>query len=630
MNETKYKWAVAGDVNAFFGLMLDNIADLLLTIGLLAAVFNFPTSFAIGHMVPGTALGVLVGDLIFFWMALRLAKRTGRNDITAMPLGLDTPSTFGMVFFVLGPSFALGVEQLQGSGLSPEEITREAAIRTWHIGIWSIVMSGFFKTACAFGSSWIRKIIPRAGLLGSLAAIALVLISFLPFVEALHFPIVGMTALSIILVTLVARIGLPGKIPGALAALLVSGTVYYGMSGLGVLGGTPEGMNFNPTEALLPTDWLAVFRFQWLNWETFQEAAVYLPIVIPFALATVIGGIDCVESAAAAGDEYNTNRIIGVEAIATLVAGFCGGVIQTTPYIGHPAYKAMGGRAAYTLATALFVGGAGVLGYFGFLYWAIPKPTVFPILVFIGLEITAQSFKATPKRHYPAVSIACIPALAALVLIYTGDLQGQYTGLFFQMKQQATVQVENELTQYRQELTALAAAGHIDEEALAKLTPRLDKLTAGSQALGASVDQLGQYAQGNMETPPDEQGHSHPNGTAVKLQTLQMLAGGFIVTSMLWAAILAFIIDRRLYLAATFSLACAAFSLFGVIHSPYPSGKLVLGWSTLTDLPAAAAGQGPLYMMGAYVGMAVVLMICGAWQASNPDVVTEDLADSES
>ena len=43
----------------------------------------------------------------------------------------------------------------------------------------------------------------------------------------------------------------------------------------------------------------------------------------------------------------------------------CGGVIQTTPYIGHPAYKSMGGRAAYTLATALFVGGAGVIGYFG-------------------------------------------------------------------------------------------------------------------------------------------------------------------------------------------------------------------------------------------------------------------------
>ncbi|GAA4431887.1 permease [Bremerella cremea] len=575
MSDTKYKWAVAGDVNAFFGLMLDNIADLLLTIGLLATVFNFPTTFAIEHMVPGTAIGVLVGDLIFFWMALSLAKRSRRNDITAMPLGLDTPSTFGMVFFVLGPSFLFGIQDLQ---LTAEE----AAIRTWHIGIWSIVLSGIFKVGCSFCASSIRSIIPRAGLLGSLAAIALVLISFLPFVEAMHFPLVGMTALSIILVTLVARIHLPWNIPGAFAALAVSGTIYYVMYGLGMLGATPEGMNFRPEDALMPTGWLSAFHFQWLNWTSFMEAAAYLPIVLPFALGTVIGGIDCVESAAASGDEYNTNHIVGVEALATLIAGLCGGVIQTTPYIGHPAYKAMGGRAAYTLATAFFVGGAGVLGYFGYLYWAIPKPTVFPILVFIGLEITSQSFLATPRRHYPAVSIACIPALAAMVLIFMGDLQGQYTSMSFEMKGQISAMVE---------------AGHLDDE--------------GAKQMTALSDKLFNYSQGDIQSAPDEHGHSHPSETAVKMQTLRTLSGGFVLTGMLWAAILAYIIDRRLMMAAAFAGACAIFSLFGLIHSPFPSGKLVLGWD-VPDMPVSAAGQGPLYMMGAYLCMAVVLMVCAA------------------
>jgi AGZA family xanthine/uracil permease-like MFS transporter len=140
--------------------------------------------------------------------------------------------------------------------------------------------------------------------------------------------------------------------------------------------------------------------------------------VIPFALATVVGGIDCTESAAAVGDDYDTGQVIGIEAFATLVAALCGGVIQTTPYIGQPAYKAMGARAAYVLATALFVGSAGILGYFGYLYLVIPKVTVYPILVFIGLEITAQSFHATPQRHYPAVALACLPALAQLGLIF--------------------------------------------------------------------------------------------------------------------------------------------------------------------------------------------------------------------
>ncbi len=172
--------------------------------------------------------------------------------------------------------------------------------------------------------------------------------------------------------------------------------------------------------AVLPHEWTIVFQFGWVH--ALQDTLIYFPIVIPFALATVIGGIDCTESAAAVGDDYDTNQVIGVEAVATLAASLCGGVIQTTPYIGHPAYKAMGGRAAYTLATALFVGGAGLLGYFGYLYAVIPKATVLPILIFVGLEITAQSFRATKVSHYPALAIACLPALAQLVVIYMDKL----------------------------------------------------------------------------------------------------------------------------------------------------------------------------------------------------------------
>ncbi len=420
-NVTKQRvsWVGPGDVNAFFGLMLDNVADLLLTVGLLSTVFNFPTIFALRYMVPGTAIGVLVGDLLFFRMAVRLAKKTGRTDVTAMPLGLDTPSTFGMVFFVLGPSYLYALNQL---GLAPDE----AAAYSWRIGICSIVVSGLFKMICALGSGWIRRMVPRAGLLGSLAAVALVLISFLPLLEVLHFPVVGMTVLAIVLMTLIARIPAPGRVPGALAALLVGSLIFYTMQWLGLLHFDRDAMGGITSEAarsaLLPYEWLEVFRFQWLT--ALKDSMLYMPVVLPFALGTVIGGIDCTESAAAAGDEFPTNQVIAGEAIATLAAGLCGGVIQTTPYIGHPAYKAMGGRSAYVLATALFIGSAGLIGYFGFLYLIIPKPTVFPILIFIGLEITAQSFRATPKRHYAAVAIACVPALAFLALSFVDRLFG--------------------------------------------------------------------------------------------------------------------------------------------------------------------------------------------------------------
>jgi AGZA family xanthine/uracil permease-like MFS transporter len=527
VSSKKYRWAAPGDVNAFFGLMLDNIADLLLTVGLLAVAFEFPAEYALRNMIPGTAIGVLVGDLLFFWMALSLARRTGRDDITAMPLGLDTPSTFGMVFFVLGPAFLSAKEALpDGADLTL------AARHAWHIGICSIFISGLFKFVCALGSNWIRRVVPRAGLLGSLTAIALILITFLPLVEILEYPVVGFIALAIILTTLVAQVRLPFRVPGALGALLVGGTIFYLMRETGTLGHVSEQM-IKPEQALLPYEWLTVFRFEWIA--ALKDTVSYLPIVIPFALATVIGGIDCTESAAAAGDEYDTGQIIGVEAFATLVASLCGGVIQTTPYIGHPAYKAMGGRAAYTLATALFIGGAGLVGYFGYMYVVIPKVTVYPILMFVGLEITAQSFRATPQRHYAAVALACVPALAALAWIYIGKT-------------------------------------------------------------GIDVDAL-------------EQGPLRR-----ELQTVRILANGFIVTSLVWASAMAAIVDRRLSLAAVYFAIGALCATFGVIHSPLAGGPVFLPWQLEPEVFFTVLR----YTCG-YAAVAVMLLVWDWWHQRRED-----------
>jgi AGZA family xanthine/uracil permease-like MFS transporter len=521
-DQHRYRWATSGDINAFFGLCLDNLAGLVLTVSLLAAVFDFPAEFALGHLVPGTAVGVVVGDLLFTWMAFRLAKRTGRTDVTAMPLGLDTPSTFGMVFFVLGPAFRSGLD----SGLAEAEAARHA----WHIGMCSIVASGFFKLACAPLAGSIRRIVPRAGLLGSLAAIALALITFLPILEIMTSPLVGLVSLGIILATLTARIPFPLRIPGALAALLVGGGIQYLGGWTGFIPGTGSHVAIDPSAALWPTEWLRALRLEWL--EAWSDTVRYLPIVIPFALGTIVGGIDCTESAAAAGDEYDTGRIIAVEGIATVIAGACGGVIQTTPYIGHPAYKAMGGRAGYTLATAVFIGTAGLTGSFAWLYQAIPGPAILPILVFIGLEITAQSFHATPQRHYPAVAIACVPALAALAKIETDKL-----------------------------------------------------LAAGALPAGPLV---------------------------AELFSIRLLAAGFIVTSLIWAGMVAALIDRHLRAAAGWCLAACGLTFCGVMHSPFADGRLFFPWA-IGQLPAEAAGRGPFEIAVAY---ALLALLFSAWSAT--------------
>ncbi len=407
----KYQWATKGDVNAFFGLVLDNIAGMVLIVELLKT-WGIEPAFCLRHMLPGTAVGVLVGDGLFFIMALLLAKRTGNRSITAMPLGLDTPSIFGITLFVIGPAYQ--------SALASNNDPVASANIAWKIGICSLFISGIFKLFCAAGSNWARNTVPRAGLLGSLTAIALVLISFLPLLEVMAVPVVGMAALSIVLISLIGQVSLPWKMPGTVAALVVAGSIYYIMLLFGLV--HVPATQFQAADGLRPTEWMQAWSFEW--WASMGASVTYLPIVLPFAFATVIGGIDCTESAAAAGDHYNTGSVILVEAIATIAASLCGGICQTTPYIGHPAYKAMGGRAAYVLATAIVIGGGGLLGLYGYFYQFIPKAAVYPILIFIGLEITSQSFAATPKRHYAAVGLACVPALAFLAVNFVGQMFG--------------------------------------------------------------------------------------------------------------------------------------------------------------------------------------------------------------
>lgn len=528
MEQKRYHWAAAGDVNAFFGLMLDNIAGLVLLVSLLAGVFKFPVTFALAYMVPGTAIGVLVGDLLFFVLAFVYAKQTGKQNVTAMPLGLDTPSTFGMVFLVLGPAYAaaLGVE-----GATEQS----AAMAAWKIGMCAIFITGVVKAVLAFFSDWLHRVFPRAGLLGSLAAIAVVLIAFSQMPELAKNPIVGFASFAVVLATLIARQGLPFKIPGALGAVLVGTALAYLIYGIDSIGGLGITSPAEKLELVLfPTEWMMALRFEWFD--SFGATLPYLGFIIPFAIATVIGGIDCAESAASVGDEYKTSQVIGIEAIATLIAACCGGVIQTTPYIGHPAYKAMGGRAAYTLATALFVGGAGLVGYFGLMFQYIPKEAVLPILLFIGIEITAQSYHATPRRHYAALAVACFPAIAKMIVIFIG----QYRGVF-----------------------NFETANEFDVATVKSLDLRLN-----------------------------------------------VLAGGFILTSLIWASATTRIIDRRFSSAAIFFAIGGFFTLFGLMHSPLDGDKMFLPWQ-LFDSKITSVDQRNIAIQFAVAYLVMAAMMVG-------------------
>jgi AGZA family xanthine/uracil permease-like MFS transporter len=344
---------------------------------------------------------------------------------------------------------------------------------------------------------------------------------------------------------------LPAGIPGALAAVVIGTGIYYLLYGVGYVTDVElvekASQEFKP--AFMPQGWLEAFKFEWID--KFGATLPYLGFIVPFAVVTVVGGIDCAESAASVGDEYHTGTVIGVEAFATLLASICGGVIQTTPYIGHPAYKAMGGRAAYTLATALFVGGAGLLGYFGFLFLFIPKAAIFPILIFIGIEITAQSFHVTPKRHYAAIAVACLPAIAKLVVL--------------------------NITPY------VVALGFTFED------PKL-----ATSWLYANV-----------------------------------LAGGFIFTSVIWASATAKMIDRRYFTAGLYLALGGVFTLFGIMHSPLAGDQMFLPTSLMDEKLFDAAKLAAVRDFAiTYFVMAGIMFGLGALLKDEPVIDTDEQYDA--
>jgi adenine/guanine/hypoxanthine permease len=507
------RWYAPGDWNAFFGLALDNLTQLVILSGLLIGVFGFPADLVLRVMIPGTALGVLVGDLAYTWLAIRL-MRAGRHDVTAMPFGIDTPSLFGVVFGVLGPAMLL---------------TRDPAL-AWKIGMGVTVLMGALKLVLAFAGDWVRRAVPRAALLGSIAGVAILFIAFLPALKVWGDPLVGLVSLSIVLVALIGGVRMPWGVPGAFVAVLAGTAVFWARWLVQAAGGAGTTLLHAGATALglaLPWPTLA-----WVD--ALSATLPYLPLAFPFALATVVGGIDNTESAVAAGDEYRARDILLTEAVATMIAGTCGGVIQNTPYIGHPAYKAMGARAGYTLATGLVIGLGAALGVISLLVSLLPEAAVAPILIFIGLQITAQAFVASPARHAVAVALSFVPAVAAVVLIEANALLGS---------------------------VAKTAA---------------DLTGAGRTAFDA----------------------------------LLVVGNGFILTALFWGSALCAIADGRLRPAAAILAGAGVAALFGVIHSPLPSGAVFWPWSV--------ASAAPLQLAGGYGFAAALLLLLAGRAADRP------------
>ena len=385
----KLPWWVAGDTNAFFGLGLQHPGQRAGALRACAwAWCNIPGAEVFGVILPALGVQLLIGNVYYTYLARRLAAREGRTDVTAMPYGPSVPHMFIVVFVIMLPIY------LQTN----DPLTAWAAGLAWSFIIGIIVLIG------AFVGPFIRKYTPQAAMLGTLAGISIAFISMRPAAQMFEALWIALPVMVIILIGFFTDLKLPGNIPVGLAALLLGTAIAW----IGGYMSAPDVLTAARDVAIsLPT-----FDFARLG-QGLADVAPLLATAIPLGIYNFTEGMTNVESAAVAGDEYNLRAILAADGAGAIVGAAMGCPFPPAVYIGHPGWKAAGGRTSYSLASGVAIALLCFLGMFSLLGALLPLPAIVPILLYIGLLIGAQAFQEVPKAHCVAVVMAIIPNIAA-------------------------------------------------------------------------------------------------------------------------------------------------------------------------------------------------------------------------
>ena len=369
-----------GDIDGFLGLLVDNLSAFLLLIALNLYVVGMPASIVFGRILPGAAIGLLGGNIYYVFMAMRLAKSEGRDDVTALPCGV---SIVFVITYTMGIIFPLS------------KITGDPEL-AWKICLGANVIGAVICLIGAFIAPMLRKFLPSVSMLGALAGLAAMFIAGAGLKDVFANPVVGFSALAIILWGYVAGGKMPVKLPAGLLALIVGAI-------LAVLMGqtTVETSNIG---LYLPFPWILQ-----LGGDIITACTPYLAIIIPVAIINFISTLNNVESARTVGDNYNIRETMVVDACASFFGAVFGCCYPNCVFIGHPAYKRMGARHVYSLMNGIVLTLLAVFGMFGLINSIIPLAAVAPILIYVGMVNIEVAFTEVPKHHIPAAVIALLP-----------------------------------------------------------------------------------------------------------------------------------------------------------------------------------------------------------------------------
>jgi AGZA family xanthine/uracil permease-like MFS transporter len=385
----------SGDWNAFFGFGTNILVNMLVLTGLLRFVLKMPDALVFGRILPALGLMMCLSTMYYAFLAHRLARQTGRSDVCALPSGVSVPHMFVVTFVIMLPITLKTGDPTRG----------------WQAGLVWVFFQSFILMIGGVIAPYIRRITPRAALLGTLAGVSVTFISMRPALEMYMTPIIGIPCFAIILVAWFGGFRYPKNIPAGLVAIVAGMAIAWGSNlvGLGYGGLSVERLagsfaNFG-FSVPLPA-YSEVFS-------GFEFLGIILVTAIPFGIYDLVEAMDNVESAEAAGDSFPTTQVLTADGVVSLIGCLMGNPFINAVYIGHPGWKAMGGRIGYSAATGAMVIVLCWFGIIALLLSLVPVVAISPILLYIGMLIGAQAFQETPKSHAPVVVLALVPHLAA-------------------------------------------------------------------------------------------------------------------------------------------------------------------------------------------------------------------------
>ncbi len=522
------------DAEGFFGLMVDNLVQYILIVILLTSLVGLQREFVISSVLPAVAISLIIGNLYYAWLAQRLSAATGRKDVTALPYGINTISVFAFIFLVMIPAKLLA----QSQGATPQE----AALVAWRVGVAACFLSGIIELLGSFVAEKIRKATPRAALLTSLAGIAVAFLCMDFAARCFAYPLVALLPLGVLLFTLLSRTKLPLGIPGvglALALGMFAAWLLFaaGFGGETSVSGPAVGKALGDVGFYLPVpvvgDLVAGLSDPLMR-------SVLIPVVLPMGLYNILGSLQNIESAEAAGDPYPTGPCLAVNGAGSIAASLFGSCFPTTIYIGHPGWKGMGARGGYSVINGAFYALVSLVGLSSLVVAMVPVEAAGVILIWIGLVMTSQAFQTTPRSHAPAVALGLIPALAAWGTVVVSQTVG-----------------------------AVGAA-----------------MSDGSIAHRA-FENLDVFVSYGLQLPG-----------------LVALSQGFMLSSVVWAATAVCLVERRLGQAAAWMGVGAVMAFFGFIHAGEISVEGVLyslGFATGAKWAAGYALTAVFFMIVSHV-----------------------------